>query len=278
MASRRPSGPTCLGREGALDAGPYAAGVIARFLVAVGRHRRVVLIVGMVLSVGYLLVHLWVPSLGQRAFPAMSATVAVLVVLSVVAMAWRRPTAFVVQPRVPAFSTPPQAALPLLGLAFLTMGTGMAGNVIRDWGSDRFLIDPLLDLGWVAAALLNVAVAWRGRGVQLRPDGLWQRGITGWLVVPWDAAPAVPTLPPPPRAITVPLAYGRPELVRRRGLHVRGYALHTDEIDPRLITAAIRYYVAHPEHRPAIGTQAEHDRLLPVLLDSPAAAIAERWR
>jgi hypothetical protein len=251
--------------------------VITRFLAAVGRHRRIILTVGLALSAGYLLVHVWVPSLGQRAFPAMSATAAVFLVLAVVAAARRRPTTFVVQPRLPAFSTPAQPAFVFIALTFLTIGTGMAGNVIRDWGSERLLTDRFLGIGWFALALLNVAVAWRDQSVQLRPDGLWQRGITGWLVVPWDAAPAVPTLPPPPRANTVPLTYGQPDLVRRHGLHVHGYALRTQDIDPRLITAAIRHYVAHPEHRPEIGTQTEHDRLMPLLLNSPAA-IADRWR
>jgi hypothetical protein len=54
--------------------------------------------------------------------------------------------------------------------------------------------------------------------------------------------------------------------------------LRTDGVDPRLLAAAIRYYVEHPEHRPAIGTQAEYDRLMAELLNSPTAAIADRWR
>lgn len=257
---------------------PYAADVITRFLVAVGRHRRVVLTVGLVLSAGYLLVHLWVPSLGRHAFPAMAAAAAVFLVLGVVAVAWRQPTTFVVQPRVPAFSTPPQPAFSFIALAFLTLATGMVGDVIRDWASEPFLPDQLLELGWLVLALLHVVLGWRDQSVQLRPDGLRQRGITGWLVVPWEASPTVPTLPPSPRATTVPLTYDRPELVRRHGLHVHGYALRTQDIDPRLITAAIRYYVAHPEHRPAIGTRAEHDRLMTLLLDSPAAAVGDRWR
>lgn len=257
-------------RRGAHDWESYPADVITGFFVAVGRHCRVVLTAGLVLSAGYLLVHLWVPSLGQHAFLAMLATVAVFLVLGIVAAAWRRPTTFVVQPRVPAFSTPSRTALLFIALAYLTLATGIAGTVFRDWGSERFLIDRFFGLGWLVPALLHVASAWRDQSVQLRPDGLWQRGITGWLVVPWDAAPIVSS-PPPPRANTVPLMFGRPELVRRHGLHMHGYALRTQDIDPRLITAAIHYYAAYPEHRPAIGTRAEHDRLIRLLLGSPAA-------
>ncbi len=252
--------------------------MITRFFLVVGRRRRMVLTVGLALSAGYLVVHRWVPSLGREAFPALATTAAVFLALGVGAAVRPRPTRFVVRPRVPAFSTPSQPALVFLALAFLTLATGMTGNLLRHRGSDPFLTDPLLDLGWAVVALLQVAVAWRDPSVQLRPDGLWQRDITGWRVVPWDAAPTVPALPPPPTANTVPLTYGRPELVRRHGLLLRPDALRTQDIDPRLVTAAIRHYASHPEHRPAIGTWAEHDRLMPLLLASPAAAIADPCR
>lgn len=133
------------------------------------------------------------------------------------------------------------------------------------------LSDQLLELGYAPIVILLIAIAWRDTNVQLRPDGLWQRGITGWLVVPWEASPTVPTLPPSPNANTVRLEYGHRDLVRRHGLHVFRQRLRTQDIDPRLITAAIRYYVEHPEHRPAIGTRAEYDRVMPQLLASPAA-------
>lgn len=208
----------------------------------------------------------------------MSAAIAVFLVLAVAAVAWRQPTAFVVQPHVPAFGAPAQPVFLFLALAFLTLATGTTGTVLRDWESDPFRPDQLIELGNAAVAILWIVVAWRDTSVQLRPDGLWQRGITGWLVVPWDAAPTVPPLPPPPTAGTVPLGYGRPELVRRRGLHLYRHRLHTRDIDPRLITAAIRHYVCHPEHRPAIGTEVEYNRLMSQLLSSPAAAVADQWK
>ncbi|GAA4578633.1 hypothetical protein GCM10023176_54930 [Micromonospora coerulea] len=242
--------------------------MIARFLAATGRRRRVILVVALVLSVGYLLLHVWVPSLGQRTFPAMATASAVFLMLGTVASARDRPKAFLVQPRVPAFSASPQPALVFMALAFFPIATGMVGNVIRDWGSEPFLPDQQLELSWAAVLVPWIVIAWRDTSVQVRPDGLRQRGITGWLVVPWDAVPTVPTLPPSPRARTVRLNFGRPELVRRHGLHVYRQRLRSDDIDPEFLCAAIRYYLAHPEHRPAIGTQAEYDRVVPHLLNS----------
>jgi hypothetical protein len=215
-----------------------------------------------------------VPSLGRLAYRTLAASAAVFLTLALVAIARRRPAAFVVQPRVPAFSTPPQPANLFLALAALTLATGMTGNVIRDWGSESFLPDQLLGLGWAGVALLHVALVWRGQDVQLRPDGLWQRGVTGWLTIPWDASPTVPTLPPSPGAMAVRLGFGRPELVRRHGLHIHRRALRTQDIDPRLITAAVRHYAVHPEHRAAIGTKAEYDRLMRRLLDPATVAEA----
>jgi hypothetical protein len=45
--------------------------------------------------------------------------------------------------------------------------------------------------------------------------------------------------------------------------------LRTDNIDQQLAARAIRYYTTHPEHRSAIGTHAEHHRLLSELLQVP---------
>ncbi|GID92579.1 hypothetical protein ACFQFC_39700 [Amorphoplanes digitatis] len=249
--------------------------MITKFLAAAGRHGRPILATGLALSAGFLLVQAQVPALGQRAFPALMIAAMSLLPLGVVSVAGRRPNAFVVLPDVPAFSTPPRPTYTFLALAYLVMATGRTANVIRDWGSDPFLSEQLPELFTTALTLLFVAVAWGDNSVQLRPDGVWQRGLTGWLVIPWDASPAVPSLPPAPNANTVPLTCARPELVRRSGLHVFGKKLRTTDIEPWLITAAIRYYAANPVHRPAIGTEIERDRLMRELFDpfrpAPAA-------
>lgn len=254
--------------------------MITRFLAAAGRHRRVILVVALALSAGYLLVQVWVPPLGQRTFPAMAAASATFLMLGVVASAAARPKAFLVHHSVPAFNAPPQPTLLFWALAYFPIATGMVGNVIRDWSSEPFLPDQLLELAFPALLAVVTVIAWRDTSVQLRPDGVWQRGITGWLVVPWDAVPTVPALPPAPTARTVLLKYGRPELVPLHGLHVHRQRLRTDDIDPRFVCAAIRYYLDHPQHRPAIGTQAEYDRVVPHILNSldwspPRMATAE---
>jgi hypothetical protein len=236
--------------------------VLTRFFAAAGRHRRVILVIALTLAAGYLLVQIGVPSLGRHAFPVLAPLTGVLLLLGIIALAWAQPRAFVVRPGV--FSAGPHPTLIFMALAFVIEATGMAGNVIRDR-------DDFLELTWVAILALWIALAWRDPGAQLRPDGIRQRGLTGWLVVPWEAEPA---LSPPWKTTTMRIAYGRPELVRRTGLHVRRNGLVTQGIDPWLLGAAIHHYVNHPEHHAAIGTPAEYDRLMAQLLDAPTATEA----
>jgi hypothetical protein len=109
----------------------------------------------------------------------------------------------------------------------------------------------------------------RSQGVQLRPAGLVAIRLFGALVVPWEAlAPGYP-LPIPAKASRLPLTYARPELVRRRGLTRGRRSIYISHIHAGFLAAAIRYYVAYPQHRAAIGTQSEHDRLLHALAGRP---------
>lgn len=76
--------------------------------------------------------------------------------------------------------------------------------------------------------------------------------------VPWEAlAPSQPARPNL-RSKSLTLSYARPDLVRLRGLV---WSLRTDTVHSWFIADAIRYYLDHPEHRAAIGTPAEYDRL-----------------
>ncbi|PSK64187.1 hypothetical protein B0E53_03864 [Micromonospora sp. MH33] len=63
------------------------------------------------------------------------------------------------------------------------------------------------------------------------------------------------------------MAFAKPLLVRRRGIPWSRNALRTDNVDAGFLAAAIRHYVCHPEHRAAIGSQAEYRRLLAELAD-----------
>jgi hypothetical protein len=71
--------------------------------------------------------------------------------------------------------------------------------------------------------------------------------------------PSRPTL----RSGALALTIDQPDLVRRRSLVMisRAVPIFWLDIHPWFLADAIRYYVAHPEHRAAIGTADEHDRL-----------------
>ena len=52
-----------------------------------------------------------------------------------------------------------------------------------------------------------------------------------------------------------------PRLVRRHGIPPEPGGVADDNIDVGFLAAVIGHYVAHPEHRAAIGSQAEYERL-----------------
>ncbi|MDG4803076.1 hypothetical protein [Micromonospora sp. WMMD980] len=96
--------------------------------------------------------------------------------------------------------------------------------------------------------------------VALDPAGV-RVGSSGALVVPWDALdPAAVAVG---RGGRVRLVVARPERVepRRSGRSEIDLPVRDLAVAPALLVAAIRHYVIHPEHRPAIGTTAEHARL-----------------
>ena len=90
-----------------------------------------------------------------------------------------------IRPDERAFSAPPHPTFVFLVLAYVPVATGMVGGAVRDRASDAFSAGPAAGARLTGAILaLWVVVAWRDTGARLRPDGLWQRGIAGWLVVP----------------------------------------------------------------------------------------------
>ncbi len=118
----------------------------------------------------------------------------------------------------------------------------------------------LLALGCLVAVGGLVVAAWRGTGVDLRPDGLVNREPPGTLSVPWEAID--PGLPLPfARVDRLGLRYVRPELVRRRGLAFR-HSVACDSVDSGFLGRAIRYYLDNPGARAAIGTEAGYRDLL----------------
>jgi hypothetical protein len=197
-----------------------------------------------------------------------------------------RPTRFVVTRG--AFTVPP-LDLPVLGvISTMVISAIFLPQVVRQW---RTVDDPdravtTLNIGFASVStivlllttlvLVTTAVmVWRGPGIKLTPAGVWWRGGPGRRLVPWESL--APGGPPRPRtdAKRLSLAVVRPELVIQRGwtmgLGNRQAPALPLQVDVHLwfLADAIRWYAEHPEDRAAIGTHAEHDRLVMALTGSP---------
>ncbi|MCU7725760.1 hypothetical protein ODJ79_18680 [Actinoplanes sp. KI2] len=244
---------------------------MTRFFSAVGRNRRVILAVGLALAVGYVTANLWLPDLAQRAFPTLITLVLCLLVLATVAAMIPRPWVFQVRPQVPAFSAPASPVTVLATLALLVLAAGNTGVVLRDLGTTDTVIDWLRALFSILVTVPPYVGIWRGLGIELRPDGLRDREWAGTMIMPWEALPVVPIPGHPNEHATLRVRCARPELVRRRGLVTSRRQLFTNSIDQELAALAIRYYTTHPEHRSAIGTRSEYDRLLSEISEPPSA-------
>ncbi|MBV1855079.1 hypothetical protein [Catellatospora tritici] len=101
--------------------------------------------------------------------------------------------------------------------------------------------------------------------LELRPNGV-RLSLLRSREIPW---PQLRRQFPPTSEASSSAAARQPERSRRD----RDRARDRDpaegwDADPRFVAAAIRWYLDHPEHRDAIGTQAEHDRLVSALADS----------
>ena len=211
---------------------PYPADVITGFFAAVGRHRRVILVVGLVLAAGVPFDPLRVPSPDRRPFPVMAAATAVLL-LGIVAVAWDRPKAFVVEPRRARVQRSTPTVLHLHGIGVSLIVTGRVGNIIRDREKNRSC--PTNCSSWAGPSSRSCGSSSRG-GNQgaAAARRVWQRGITGWLVIPLGrithSPDAAAIADGPQRAIEVRTA--------RAGASTR---------PPRLPQPA-----AHGRHRPTI--------------------------
>ncbi|HZM79337.1 MAG TPA: hypothetical protein VFC19_26700 [Candidatus Limnocylindrales bacterium] len=147
--------------------------------------------------------------------------------------------------------------------------------------------DPAIHiLAWVQLGLVTVmgalsvafaVLAWSmgTSAVELTPEGVMARTLWDRRTIPWEAlAPGGPPRPGP-RNGRIRLAFARPELVRRGRFRVPGkgdWITAQLDVQPWLVADAIRWYVEHPEDRAAIGTEAEHARLLAALGAAEAAA------
>ncbi|MEV4618177.1 hypothetical protein AB0J74_05575 [Asanoa sp. NPDC049573] len=108
--------------------------------------------------------------------------------------------------------------------------------------------------------------------VELRPEGLRIPGRLHRVDVPWEAirpgTPWAPRLRTQKLELLIGTGYlVRPPRERRPRLDV---PIDVLDIHPWFLADAIRYYVAHPEHRAAIGRPAELERLSRRLRDGGA--------
>ncbi|WP_212843852.1 hypothetical protein [Catellatospora sp. IY07-71] len=113
----------------------------------------------------------------------------------------------------------------------------------------------MLSMLWVIGAVVAPRLV-------LSPAGLDCRGV-GFPAASWDGIVDAELVVDGPRAsrgvrLTLIGPYGR----KRTETIPRGF-----DLDYPFLTAAIRHYIAHPEHRAAIGTDAELLRLISVTAD-----------
>jgi hypothetical protein len=154
----------------------------------------------------------------------------------------------------------------------LAFGVWPAGSALRLWGegdrasrADAMFTFVVLTV-FVAGSLLWIVAMFRGAGRhELRPEGLRVVNVHGRHDVPWEAV-SVGLRPRSGRGNASPIGIGRPELVRSSGLTTRRpkrvwLPLHLAAVQRDFLINAINHYLLHPEHRAAIGTPEEHERL-----------------
>ncbi len=220
----------------------------------------------------YVVVRVLEPS--SEAIPFAILAIALFGTLGLAILGLSRPPtgAFDVKPEVPSFTAPTDPALTFTTLAQVFLAAALTSDAIGDLRSGESILDQWPALLWTVLTVLAVSSLWRGIGVELRPDGLHNRDTIGTLIVPWDAAPAVQV--PADKRTSLSVTYGRPELVRRRGLLVSRSQLSAGNVDRQVAADVIQYYVAHPEHRTAIGFHTEYNRVLREVQRTPPEASA----
>lgn len=243
---------------------------------AVGRRRRPILLVVLLLVVALSVLGesshrgTWFP-----AFAVWMGSTLVLLSLGLVATLRYHPAVLTARPQLPAFAAGPHPTSVFIAAALLLQGGFTLADSIHDIvdGEELWIFGAVPAGLWVILLILVWRMAWSWFGVQLRPDGVHDRQLVGALFIPWEAfARAYPATPN--GAHRVALYYERPELVRRRGLRPDGPNLSAASIDAGFLARAISEYVAHPEHRSAIGTEPELSRLTAAVGPRPAAGKA----
>lgn len=221
----------------------------------VARHRRAFLAGALVLAV---VAGLVVQADWLNIFVVLFGLGLPLITLSALAARRYRPATMTVRSAPPAFATETNLPAVFLAAAFMIMVGCLVVEDITDIvdGEELWAMNVVTAGLWTLVVGLHLYGALGTFGVRLSPAGFHDRQLLGSLFVPWEAfAPGYPAVPVRSNALT--LYYERPDLVRRRGLWA---GLQTGT-DAAFLAQAIHQYVAHPEHRQAIGTEAELRRL-----------------
>ncbi|MGW0216674.1 hypothetical protein ACWDXH_20010 [Micromonospora chokoriensis] len=233
--------------------------MIGKFSAATVRHRHVVLVLGLLMVGVNAATTGSTHTVGQHLLFALSL---VALVLAVVVMGVR-PAAFVVQPQTPAFVAPGPAWTVFFALGYLGPASPHVDGLLRAAGHGSLsTYDVVLAVLWVGLTVLVVTWAWRGHGVRLHPFGVRQTWALGSTTVPWEAVLAPQTPSAADRRSWLRMRITEPQRVRRRGIPPRRGVLRADNVDSGFLAAVIRHYVDHPEHRAAIGSHTEYERLL----------------
>jgi hypothetical protein len=219
--------------------------VLLNFFRLVARFRRQILVAEVILAVAH-------------------CVALISIVLAVLAAGRYRPATLDADPEQRIFDTP---ASPIPVFVFTTFLAFEARSLADSWqilqaddGSE--LMDVILAVLIPVLLALLFVMAWRSRGVRLRPDGLLDRQPFGSLFVPWEAFDIEHPVGPGARNSEIALSYQRPDLVRRRGVLVFSRrAVRIRNVDWTFFAWVIRHYVSYPGHRPAIGSEAELRRL-----------------
>jgi hypothetical protein len=190
----------------------------------------------------------------------------VLGVGALAALAGWRPAgaaAFLVDEDAPAFIVPTNRRRTVETAALVFVVVSLVILVV-DWigTGDPAPLDIALSVLLLAAAGGLLLRTWLVPArLELLPDGVRVPDTFRTRMVRWEAMrPGTPWAPQ--------MRTQRLELHARRRIHK--VPIDVLDIHPWFLADAIRYYVAHPEHRAAIGRAAEHERLRKRLRDGGA--------
>jgi len=243
--------------------------VLNRLFLAVLRLRKAIVVAQLPLAATYIAVD--VPRGGEVGKALFPWSVGITLVAGL--LAWQaglrfRPAALVRRGNPPSFEAPTSPVPVLAFTALLPFVTEQVSTTVDRVAKqiDPWWLDILTSALSVLALTVLVRAVWTGFGVRLRPDGLVDRRPARSLFVPWESFAAITIPPPSSRRAVVTLAYNDPSLVRGAGRKV----ITAMNVDSRFLARAIQEYVNHPEHRSAIGTPAELQRLNTAAADQPA--------